>query len=343
MGLLAVLVKRRAGQGHETSTGGLKNAEGGNELEERVDSDRLRGAVEEWLVSKLDRGARPKGESNLHFDDAAVSANIQYLAAELVGEVCDALEMLMLVPQRLAGYQAAGVEVLGSLLQAVLAAILELARFALGGLGGNLAVMSKKFLKVLGAENVDLGQEQLSLHESGLAVVENGPDGDQVLQLPARLLNNTVLTGQDNGHAGEIINLGVANNERVDVEASGSQDTRDARQHTRLVLDQAVQDVTLGRGERGGGGLVEDVGNGGLGGRPGRRSVGSGERRMAAADGLVGNGRGRAAVGAVPKANGRLKRLPGDGSGIPCLRRYPAQWRGHHEAARRHGRREYDV
>lgn len=62
MGLLAVLVKRRAGQGHETSTGGLKNAEGGNELEERVDSDGLRGAVEEWLVCKLDRGARPKGD-----------------------------------------------------------------------------------------------------------------------------------------------------------------------------------------------------------------------------------------------------------------------------------------
>lgn len=45
MGLFAVLVQRRAGKGHETGTGGLKNAEGGNELEEGVDPDGLGGAV----------------------------------------------------------------------------------------------------------------------------------------------------------------------------------------------------------------------------------------------------------------------------------------------------------
>lgn len=50
MGLLAVLVERGAGKGHETSTGGLKNAEGGNEFEEGVDSDGFRGAVEKVLV-----------------------------------------------------------------------------------------------------------------------------------------------------------------------------------------------------------------------------------------------------------------------------------------------------
>lgn len=47
-----------------------------------------------------------------HFDNAAVGADIQYLAAKLVREVGDALEVLMLVTESLASCESAGMEVL---------------------------------------------------------------------------------------------------------------------------------------------------------------------------------------------------------------------------------------
>lgn len=197
--------------------------------------------------------------------------------------------MLVLETQGLRGDELAGVEVLGDVSQGAVA----LENRGLGLLG-DLAVVGEQLLKVLGAEDVDLGQEELALDERAICVVEHGPDGDQVLELAAGLLDDAVLAREDNGHAGEVLDLGAADDEGVNVEAAGGEDARDAREHTRLVLDQAVEDVALGgRGGRGRG-LVEDVGDGGLGG-PRRGRVAGGQRLGAAAAGLVGHGRGRAA------------------------------------------------
>lgn len=155
----------------------------------------------------------------------------------------------------------------------------------------HFAVVGEQLLKELGSENVDLGKKEFALDQSGVAIIQHSPDRHQVFQLSSSLLNNAVLAGQDDGHARQILHLGVAHNQRVNVETSGSEDTGETREHTRLVLDQAVEDVTLRRRHGGRGRLIENVGDGGLG-RPGWGSVGDGQRRRAAAQGLVGDGRG---------------------------------------------------
>lgn len=108
-------------------------------------------------------------------------------------------------------------------------------------------MVSQQLLKVLGTEDVDLGEEQLTLDESSVGVVQDGPDGDKVLELPPGLLNNAVVTSQNNGHAGEVLDLGVAHNEGLNVEPASGNDTGQAGQDTGLVLDEAVEDVSLGR------------------------------------------------------------------------------------------------
>jgi hypothetical protein len=76
------------------------------------------------------------------------------------------------------------------------------------------------------------------------------------------LLHNTILSLQHNCHAGEVIHLGVADNQTVDVEATGGQDTGDTGEHTGLVLYQTVEDVTLWGSLGGERGFVEDVADG---------------------------------------------------------------------------------
>jgi len=52
-------------------------------------------------------------DEHLHLDDTAIRADIQDLASELVGKVCDRFEMLMLETQSLAHNEFARVEILG--------------------------------------------------------------------------------------------------------------------------------------------------------------------------------------------------------------------------------------
>jgi hypothetical protein len=207
-----------------------------------------------------------------------------------MSKVSNGLKVLVLVSESLADGKLAGVEVLGGIGEAALNGLMSVVDLGLAG--SNLTVMVKKLLEVLRSKDVDLGKEKLTLDESGVGVVKDGPDRDQILKLSASLLNNSVLASEDNGHAGEIINLGVTHDQRVNVETASSQDTRDAGQNTGLVLDKTVENVSLGRSSRGNGGLVENVGDGGLGG-PGRRVVAHGQRSRTASDGLVGEGRGR--------------------------------------------------
>ena len=119
--------------------------------------------------------------NDLHFDDAADSTNVEHLAAELVSKVGDGLEMLVLVTEGFRGGELAGMEIAsGTLLERLLVLVVELGVGGrrLGVAGGDLAVVGEQLLKVLGAEDVDLGEEQLALDEGGAGVVEDGPDGD---------------------------------------------------------------------------------------------------------------------------------------------------------------------
>ena len=155
----------------------------------------------------------------------------------------------------------------------------------------DLAVVGQQFFKVFRAENVDLGEEKLALHEGSAGIVQDSPDRNKVLELPSSLLDHAVLAGQHNGHTRQICHLGAAHYERVNVEATGCQDTRDARQDTGLILDKAIEDVSLGGSSGGRRRFVKDIGNGGLGG-PGRRGIGDGERSLAAPESFVRDRRG---------------------------------------------------
>ncbi|KAF3400129.1 hypothetical protein F1880_008336 [Penicillium rolfsii] len=119
-----------------------------------------------------------------------------------------------------------------NLLQAVALALLQ-------GLGrsGDLAVVLEELLEELGAKDGDLGEEQLALDQSRVGVVQNGPDGDKVIQLAASLLDHTVLALKHDGHARQIVDLGLADHQTVNVEATGGQNTGHTGKHTGLVLN----------------------------------------------------------------------------------------------------------
>ena len=157
---------------------------------------------------------------------------------------------------------------------------------------GHLAVVRKQLLEVLGAEDRDLREQKLTLHQWRGGVVQHSPDGNEVLELATGLLDNAILTLQHNGHAREVGDFGRAHDQRVDVEAAGGQDTGHARQHTGLVLHEAVQDVAVARRLRGQRGFVQDARDGG-GGRDAGGCCCGGQRLDTAVQGLVGDGGGR--------------------------------------------------
>lgn len=142
----------------------------------------------------------------LHLDNAVVSADIQDLTTELVSQAGNGIQVLVLVTQSLTLGKVAGVVLLGGVVKAGVLVVQGVWR------GGDLAVVLEKLLEELRTKDRDLGQEKLTLHKSGVGVVQHSPDGDEVIQLAASLLDNTILALQHDGHAREILNLGVANN-----------------------------------------------------------------------------------------------------------------------------------
>lgn len=144
-------------------------------------------------------------------------------------------EMLVLMPERLRRRNLARMKVLRGRRKV---------RLLLGGRAvSQLPVMAQQLLKVLRAEDRDLGEQQLALHERGRRVVEHGPHGHEVLELAARLLDDAVVALEHNRHAGQVLHLGVAHDEGVDVEATRGEDTGHAGEHTGLVLHETVEDV----------------------------------------------------------------------------------------------------
>lgn len=65
----------------------------------------------------------------------------------------------------------------------------------------------------------------------------------EILQLPSCLLNDTILSVKDDTHATQVADLRPAHHKRINIEPSSGQNPRHARQHTRLILHKAVQDV----------------------------------------------------------------------------------------------------
>ena len=148
-----------------------------------------------------------QGGRYLHLDNAVVGADVQNLTAELVSQAGDGIQVLVLVAQGLALGKVAGVVLLNGL--GILVVLLAFERVRRGG---DLAVVLEQLLEELRAKYGDLGKEQLTLDESGVGVVQNSPDGDEVVQLAASLLDDAVLALKDDSHAREVLNLGVANN-----------------------------------------------------------------------------------------------------------------------------------
>jgi len=253
---------RTTGHDHEAGAGRLEDAVRPDELEEGVDALRL---------------AR-------HLDNDALVADVDELAAELLGEEAQAAQVRVLHAQRLGRRQALRLLVdvdarvdLARRAVRVVDVLLD-GRALLGALGRGEdvgALVGELVLEVLGPEDRDLGEEELALDRAGAGVVEDGPDGDlqageggssrcrkrarkgrgrgthKVLELPPRLLNDAVLATQDDAHARQVLDLSGAHDERVDVEAAGGEDAGHARQDTGLVLDEAVEGVA-GEGLEGG-------------------------------------------------------------------------------------------
>jgi hypothetical protein len=207
------------------------------------------------------------------------------------------LQVLVLQTQRLGGCEVARVVVdlllVGVVLLELFGRHVLCGSRVVPGVGvGHLAMVREQLLEVLGAEDRDLGKQQLTLHQWRGGVIQHSPDGHEVLELAAGLLDNAILPLQDNGHAREVGDLGGADDQRVDVEAARGQDPGHARQHARLVLHEAVQDVAVARRLRGQRGFVQDARDGG-GGRHAGARCGGGQRLDAAVQRLVGDGGGR--------------------------------------------------
>jgi len=99
------------------------------------------------------------------------------------------------------------------------------------------------------------------------------------------------MASQDDGHTGQVVDLGAADDEGVDVEATSSKNTRYARKDAGFVRYETIEDVALRRSRRRQRRLVENVRDGGLGSPGGR--FGNGEGAGAKAEGLVGEGGSR--------------------------------------------------
>jgi hypothetical protein len=60
------------------------------------------------------------------------------------------------------------------------------------------------------------------------------------------LLNDTILAAENDTHATQVANLGLAYNQGINVEPSPGQDSRDAGEYSGLVLNETVEDMPEG-------------------------------------------------------------------------------------------------
>ena len=100
--------------------------------------------------------------------------------------------------------------------------------------------MREQLFEVFRAEDGDFREEEFALDERRGGIIQHGPDGDEIFELAAGLLDDAVVAGEHDGHAGEVVDFGVADDEGVDVEAAGGEDAGHAGEHAGFVLHEAV-------------------------------------------------------------------------------------------------------
>lgn len=162
-------------------------------------------------LQKLDEVGDTLGLST-KLDNAVTIGDICDLSTKLMAQRSDCLQMFVLVTQSLGRSNVIGVEATGTRTRS---------RSALrNSILVHLAVMLEEFLKELGTEKRNLGQQKFTLHEGSVSVVEDSPDRYKIFNLATSLLDDSVQTVQDNSHTRQILNLGVGDNKGVDIEST---------------------------------------------------------------------------------------------------------------------------
>lgn len=72
----------------------------------------------------------------------------------------------------------------------------------------------------------------------------------EIFELSPCLFHDTVLPTQDDTHTREVTDFSSADDEGVDVDASSCKDTRHAREDTRFILHQTIEDVSVARRQK---------------------------------------------------------------------------------------------
>lgn len=104
--------------------------------------------------------------------------------------------------------------------------------------------------EVLGPKDRNFDEKQLARYHASVGIVENSPNRDlynnhkyvflcwrlngrrvtyEIFELSASLLDDAVLTTDDDRHTTQVANFSATDNQRIDVEPSSSQDTGHAR------------------------------------------------------------------------------------------------------------------
>ncbi|EEQ37845.1 conserved hypothetical protein [Clavispora lusitaniae ATCC 42720] len=175
-------------QGHHTGTGNFQNTK--------------------WLQQQNKRGDPRRLCRQLHNDIAV--GNVHHLAAKTLGDSRNVSQVQVLSSQGLRGRQVAWVESTFGGSQVWYGAVTTVQV-----VGGN------QLSEVLRAQQGNTSQQQLTLDDLGVRVVQHSIHGHQVLNLATRSLDNSVTAAQNNRHPRQILDFGVANHKRVNVEASG--------------------------------------------------------------------------------------------------------------------------
>lgn len=119
-------------------------------------------------------------------------------------------------------------------------------------------MMGQKLLEVFRTQDRDFGKQELSLDEGRSCVVEYGPHGDEIFELSSGLLNDTIETTENDSHAGQVRDFGVADHERVNVKATRCKNPGDTGENPGFILDETIENMTLRRRSRRNWSLVEN-------------------------------------------------------------------------------------
>ena len=163
---------------------------------------------------------------NSHLDNTVIVTNIQNFSTKLMSQMGDGIKMLHLVSQSLTRGQTTRMVIRLELQPFPLLRLSSWAFFLVDIRGiyrcRHLPVMLEQLLEEFRTQKVNFGQDKFPLDKGRLSIIQNGPHGNQILKLTTGLFNNSTLTLKHNGHARQILHLGTAHNQAVNVEASGS-------------------------------------------------------------------------------------------------------------------------